>query len=121
MVNNVSSGNTLNFSRDTRLGQTGSGDANIEALDAVVLLDRLSQLEVRLGEVAKTVNEEIQLFIPPVSMRDCELMLADSKIMREDSQIMKQQAARTTLLITLAVIYLPLHFITWLFGMSRSK
>jgi hypothetical protein len=69
--------------------------------------------------MAKTVNEEIQLFIASVSIRDSEVMLADSKIMREDpqviredSQIMKQQAARTTLLATLAVIYLPLQLIT---------
>lgn len=82
------------------------------------LLERLAQLEDRLGVIAKTVNEEIQLFIASVSVRDSEVMLADSKIMREDSQIMKQQAARTTLLTTLAVIYLSLQLITGIFGMN---
>jgi protein-S-isoprenylcysteine O-methyltransferase Ste14 len=71
--------------------------------------------------IAKTVNEEIQLFIASVSIRDSEVMLADSKIMREDSQIMKQQAARTTLLTTLAVIYLPLQLITGIFGMNIKE
>jgi len=93
-----------------------------------MLLDKLAQLEDRLGIVAKTVNEEIQLFIASVSLRDSETMLTDSKIMREDSQvmredsqIMKQQAARTTLLTTLAVIYLPLQLITGIFGMNIKE
>lgn len=41
--------------------------------------------------------------------------------MREDSDIMKQQAARTTLLTTLAVIYLPLQQIMGIFGMSIKE
>lgn len=48
-------------------------------------------------------------------------MREDSKVMREDSQIMKQQAARTTLLTTLAVIYLPLQLITGIFGMNIKE
>jgi len=103
------------------LGQTGSDKAETEALDTVALLDRFAQLQGRLGEVAKTVNEEIQLFIASVSIRDSEVMLADSKILREDSQIMKQQAARTTLLTILAVIYLPLQLITEIFGMNIQE
>jgi Mg2+ and Co2+ transporter CorA len=121
VINNVSPGATLNFSSVNRFGQAGSKEADTEALDAVALLDRLAQLEGRLGEAAKTVNEEIQLFIASVSIRDSEVMLADSKIMREDSQIMKQQAARTTLLTTLAVIYLPLQLITGIFGMNIQE
>jgi Mg2+ and Co2+ transporter CorA len=96
-----------------------------EAIDAATLLDRLANLEERLVVISKTVNEEIQLFIASISIRDSETMMADSKIMREDSkvmredsQIMKQQAARTTLLTTLAVIYLPLQLITGIFGMN---
>jgi Mg2+ and Co2+ transporter CorA len=96
----------------------GNDQADSEALNAATLLDKLAQLEDRLGVIAKTVNEEIQLFIASVSIPDSEVMLADSKIMREDSQIMKQQAARTTLLTTLAVIYLPLQLITGIFGMN---
>jgi len=34
---------------------------------------------------------------------------------------MKQQAARTTLLTTLAVIYLPLQLITGIFGMNIKE
>jgi Mg2+ and Co2+ transporter CorA len=99
----------------------GNDEADTETLNAATLLDKLAQLEDRLGVIAKTVNEEIQLFIASVSIRDSEVMLADSKIMREDSHIMKQQAARTTLLTTLAVIYLPLQLITGIFGMNITE
>jgi hypothetical protein len=63
----------------------------------------------------------VAVFIASVSIRDSEVMLADSRIMREDSQIMKQQAARTTLLTTLAIIYLPLQLITGIFGMNIQE
>ncbi|GAB7328049.1 hypothetical protein MBLNU13_g00094t1 [Cladosporium sp. NU13] len=113
----------------------GNDQVDTEEIEPAMLLDKLAQLEDRLGIVAKTVNEEVQLFIASVSLRDSEVMLADSKIMREDSQvmredsqvmredsqIMKQQAARTTLLTTLAVIYLPLQLITGIFGMNIKE
>jgi Mg2+ and Co2+ transporter CorA len=99
-----------------------------DAIDAATLLDKLANLEERLVVISKTVNEEIQLFIASISIRDSETMMADSKIMREDSkvmredsQIMKQQAARTTLLTSLAVIYLPLQLITGIFGMNIQE
>lgn len=98
-----------------------SKETDTEALDAKALLDRLAQLEDRLGTIAKTVKEEIQLFIASVSIRDSEIMLAGSKIMRENSQIMKQQPARTTLLTTLAAICLPLQLITGIFGMNVKE
>lgn len=69
-----------------QFGSTNN-EANAETIDAATLLDRLSQLEDRLGVIAKTVNEEIQLFIGLVSAQDSEVMMADSKIMREDSQV----------------------------------
>jgi Mg2+ and Co2+ transporter CorA len=54
-------------------------------------------------------------------LADSKIMREDSQVMREDSQIMKQQAARTTLLATLAVIYLPLQLITGIFGMNIKE
>lgn len=106
----------------------GTEQIDTEEIEPAMLLDKLAQLEDRLGMVAKAVNEEIQLFIASISLRDSETMLTDSKIMREDSQvmredsqIMKQQAARTTLLTTLAVIYLPLQLITGIFGMNIKE
>lgn len=89
-----------------------------EPIDMPMMLTRLAKLEDRLEILSKSLNEEIQLFIASISIRDSEVMMKDSRIMREDSQIMKQQAARTTLLITLAVIYLPLQLITGIFGMN---
>lgn len=56
------------------------GETASEEIDAATLLDKLAQLEDRLGVITKTVNEEIQLFIASVSIRDSEVMLADSKI-----------------------------------------
>lgn len=127
VINNLTPGASLQFNGDMQFGSTNN-EANAETIDAATLLDRLSQLEDRLGVIAKTVNEEIQLFIGLVSAQDSEVMMADSKIMREDSQvmredsqIMKQQAARTTLLTTLAVIYLPLQLITGIFGMNIKE
>lgn len=95
-------------------GNPAGSEEDTEAIDAATLLDKLAQLEARLEALSKTVNEEIQLFIASVSIRDSELMLADS-------QIMKQQTARTTLLTTLAVIYLPLQLITGIFGMNIKE
>lgn len=80
----------------------------------MTLLEKLAKLEDRLGVITKTLNDEIQLFIASVSVRDSEVMLADSKMM-------KKQAARTTLLTTLAVIYLPLQLITGIFGMNIEE
>jgi hypothetical protein len=90
------------------------GEADTDAINTSTLLDKLAQLEIMLGKIAKTTNEEIQLFIGSVSSRDSEVMLADS-------QIMKQQANRTTLLTYLAVIYLPLQLITGIFGMNIKE
>ena len=121
VINNVSRGATFEFSQNKLSGSADYDEADAETIDAAMLLDRLAQLEDRLGVIARTVNEEIQLFIASVSIRDSEVMLEDSRIMREDSQIMKQQAARTTLLTTLAVIYLPLQLITGIFGMNIKE
>ena len=122
MINNVATGATLHFSSDNGLDlPTGSDKGATEVIDATALLDKLAELEGKLEVLAKTVNEEIQIFIASVSVRDSEVMLADSKVMRDDSQIMKQQAARTTLLTTLAVIYLPLQLITGIFGMNIKE
>jgi hypothetical protein len=90
-------------------------------IDLAILLDKVAKLEEILETMTKTVNEEIQLFIASISIRDSEVMMADSRIMREDSQVMKQQAARTTLLTTLAVVYLPLQLITGIFGMNIKE
>jgi hypothetical protein len=90
------------------------GEADTDAINTSTLLDKLAQLEIMLGKIAKTINEEIQLFIGSVTSRDSEVMLADS-------QIMKQQASRTTLLTYLAVIYLPLQLITGIFGMNIKE
>jgi hypothetical protein len=98
-----------------RFGTTRpDGEADTDAINTSTLLDKLGQLEIMLGKIAKTINEEIQLFIGSVSSRDSEVMLADS-------QIMKQQASRTTLLTYLAVIYLPLQLITGIFGMNIKE
>lgn len=121
VINNVGPEGVLKFHGTTNFGPADHEEANAETIDAATLLDRLAQLEERLGVIAKTVNEEIQLFIGLVSIRDSEVLLEDSRIMREDSQIMKQQAARTTLLTTLAVIYLPLQLITGIFGMNIKE
>lgn len=86
-------------------------DDTTEALDIPDLLKRLTNLEARLDTIARTLNEEVQLFIALVTIQDSEILIADSKIMKE-------QAARTTLLTTLAVIYLPLQLITGIFGMN---
>lgn len=86
-------------------------DDTTEALDIPDLLNRLTKLEARLDTIARALNEEVQLFIALMTIQDSEIMIADSKIM-------KKQAARTTLLTTLAVIYLPLQLITGIFGMN---
>lgn len=96
------------------------------------LRSKLAEFLSRLEIANKAVNDEIQLFIASISIHDFEGMMKDSEIMRkdsaiiredstvtrEDSQIMKQQAARTTLLTTLAVVYLALQLITGIFGMN---
>lgn len=121
IVNNIAPGATFKFSGNASFAPTGAEDVDTEAINAATLLDKLTQLEDKIEVMAKTINEEIQLFIASVSIRDSEVMLADSRIMREDSEIMKQQAARTTLLTTLAVIYLPLQLITGIFGMNIKE
>jgi len=114
VINNIAPGARLDLSSDTRFVPTGTEEPDTEVLDAATLLDKFTQLEDRLGVIAKTINEEIQLFIASVSIRDSEVML-------EDSKIMKQQAARTTLLTTLAIIYLSLQLITGIFGMNIKE
>jgi hypothetical protein len=101
--------------------KSGVAKKGVTYIDLAVLLDKVAKLEERPRIMTKTVNEEIQLFIASISIRDSEVMMADSRIMREDSQIIKQQAARTTLLTTLAVIYLPLQLVTGIFGMNIKE
>lgn len=104
-------------------------------LDILTLTDSMSKIEARLDVVARAINDEIQLFIASVSVRDSEIMIEDSKIMREDSRvmrevsevmikdsrIMRQQTILTSHLTTLAVIYLPLQLITGIFGMNITE
>ena len=77
VINNIAPGATLDFSNDTRFGPAGSEELDAKVLDAATLLDKFTQLEDRLGVIAKTINEEIQLFIATVSVRDSEVMLED--------------------------------------------
>lgn len=114
VINNISPGATLHLSGVDSLSNPTGAEDDAEPIDTATLLYKLAQHETRLEALAKTVNEEIQLFIASVSIRDSEVMLADSKIM-------KQQAARTTLLTTLAVIYLPLQLVTGIFGMNIKE
>lgn len=102
-------------------GQCNEKDMNADAamempraLNMLTVIDSIAKLEDRLEVVSKTVNDEIQLFIASVSIRD-------SEIMREDSRVMKQQAVRTSQLTTLAIIYLPLQLITGIFGMNIKE
>lgn len=89
-------------------------ETNVETINLSALIDRLAGLETRLEAITRTVNEEVQLFNTSISIRDSEVLLADSRIM-------KQQAARTTLLTTLAIIYLPLQLITGIFGINIKE
>lgn len=61
-------------------------------------------LEECIDAVTKLVNDEIQLFIGSVQVRD--------------SEAMRQQAERATMLTLLAAVYLPLQLVTGIFGMN---
>jgi len=54
--------------------------------------------------VSKTLNDEIQLLIGSVTVRDAETAM--------------KQAERATMLTLLAAVYLPLQLVTGIFGMN---
>lgn len=67
----------------------------------------LGQLETWIGEIGKTINEEIQMAIGAVHV--------------EDARVMKRQTEWTVVLGILAVIYLPLTLVTGIFGMNITE
>jgi Mg2+ and Co2+ transporter CorA len=80
---------------------------NPRRIEVSTLPSVLQTLEKRLELVSKTLNDEIQLLIGSVQVRD--------------SETSRKQAERATMLTLLAAVYLPLQLVTGIFGMNIAE
>lgn len=99
----------LPSSRTTRAGSAANIPltANPRRIEVSTLPTVLNSLETRLDTVNKTLNDEIQLLIGSVTVRDAETSM--------------KQAERATILTLLAAVYLPLQLVTGIFGMNIAE
>jgi hypothetical protein len=98
----------LPSSRTTRAGSAANiPTTNARRIEVSTLPSVLTSLETRLELVNKTVNDEIQLLIGSVQVRDSETFM--------------KQAERATMLTLLAAVYLPLQLVTGIFRMYIAE
>jgi hypothetical protein len=78
------------------------------------LLDHQAELEKRLDAVKEDLNEEIQVTVGTVQVRDAQLM-------KEQARVTARQTAWTVALTVLAAVYLPMTLVTGIFGMNITE
>ena len=74
----------------------------------------MATLEARLDTVKEGLNEEIQVAIGTVQVREAQLT-------REQTRITARQTTWTVALTVLAAVYLPMTLVTGIFGMNITE
>jgi Mg2+ and Co2+ transporter CorA len=74
----------------------------------------LDELEKKLDAVKEDLNEELQVTIGTVQVREAQLM-------REQTRITARQTTWTVALTVLAAVYLPMTLVTGIFGMNITE
>lgn len=89
--------------------------AELEREDLKRLLrSHLAKLEAQLDAVKVYLNDEIQVAIGTVQVREAQLM-------REQVKVTARQTTWTVALTILAAVYLPMTLVTGIFGMNITK
>lgn len=78
------------------------------------LRSHLAKLEAQLDAVKEYLNEEIQVEIDTVQVREAQLM-------REQAKVTARQTTWTVALTVLAAVYLPMTLVTGIFGMNITE
>jgi hypothetical protein len=78
------------------------------------LLDCHAGLEKRLDAIEEDLNEEIQVTVGTVQVRDAQLM-------KEQARVTARQTTWTVALTVLAAVYLPMTLVTGIFGMNITE
>lgn len=78
------------------------------------LVQYLAELEKRLDAVKEDLNEEIQVTVGTVQVRDAQLM-------KEQAKVTARQTTWTVALTVLAAAYLPMTLVTGIFGMNITE
>lgn len=74
----------------------------------------LAELEKKLDAIKEDLNEELQVTIGTVQVRDAQLM-------REQTAVTARQTKWTVALTVLAAVYLPMTLVTGIFGMNITE
>lgn len=74
----------------------------------------LAELEKRLNDIKEDLNEELQVAIGSVQLREAQLT-------REQTRVTARQTTWTVALTVLAAIYLPMTLVTGIFGMNITE
>jgi hypothetical protein len=75
---------------------------------------RQAELERRLDAIKVDLNEEIQVAVGTVQVRDAQ-------VMKEQATVTARQTTWTVALTVLAAIYLPMTLVTGIFGMNITE
>lgn len=84
-----------------------------EAMEKPILA-HLAELEKKLDAIKEDLNEEMQVAVGTVRIRDAQLM-------REQTAVMARQTKWTVALTVLAAVYLPMTLVTGIFGMNITE
>ena len=74
----------------------------------------LAELEKRLNDIKEDLNEELQVAIGAVQLREAQLM-------RKQTRVTARQTTWTVALTVLAAVYLPMTLVTGIFGMNITE
>jgi hypothetical protein len=74
----------------------------------------LDELEKKLDAIKDDLNEELQVVVGTVQVREAQLM-------REQARVTAQQTTWTVALTVLAAVYLPMTLVTGIFGMNITE
>lgn len=74
----------------------------------------LAELEKKLDVIKENLNEELQVTIGAVQVREAQLM-------REQAKVTARQTTWTVALTVLAAVYLPMTLVTGIFGMNITE
>lgn len=78
------------------------------------ILIYLAELQKKLDAIKEDLNEELQVTIGTVQVRDAQLM-------REQTEVTAHQTKWTVALTVLAAVYLPMTLVTGIFGMNITE
>ncbi|GAB7329674.1 hypothetical protein MBLNU13_g01410t1 [Cladosporium sp. NU13] len=74
----------------------------------------LTELQKKLDAIKEDLNEELQVAIGTVQVREAELT-------REQTRVTTRQSTWTVALTVLAAVYLPMTLVTGIFGMNNTE